>query len=85
MNWEDRKKHAAANRRYYRRNTETMRAKARRYDQAHPEAKDARNKQFEERNPTYWRDYQRKRRVRLAWMKFAETCAASRRRLEAMS
>lgn len=74
-----------ANRRYYTRNAEMLREKTRAYDASHPDAKIERNKRFAELNPTYWRDFQRKRRMRLAWAKFTKQCAESRRRVAALT
>lgn len=65
-----------AQRRYYRRNAERIREAQRLRDT--PEKRAKRNEQFAARNPTYWRDYQRKRRLKLAWEKFTRICASNR-------
>lgn len=69
-----------AQRKYYRRNIEKCRAAQAARDAANPEKRDERNQRFEDKNPTYWRDYQRQRRFRMAWLKFTRACAASRAR-----
>lgn len=66
-------------RRYYRKNAERLRDSSRARDAANPEDKSARNARFEAKNPTYWRDYQRRRRLKLAWRKFCQACAVARR------
>lgn len=65
-----------AQRRYYRRNAERIREAQRLRDT--PEKRAKRNTQFAAKNPTYWRDYQRKRRWKLAWEKFTRICASNR-------
>ena len=67
-----------ATRKYRRKNLQKTREYARARDAANPEGKRERMKRFAERNPTYWRDFQRRRTMRLAWLKWTRTCAASR-------
>jgi hypothetical protein len=65
--------------RYYARHAARLRADARANDD--PEKHRARNARFAAKNPTYWREYFPRRRLKLAWLKWARVCAVSRRRL----
>ena len=65
-------------RRYYRKNRDAMVARTMQYDAAHPEKRAERNQRFVAKNPTYFREYWHRRKLRVAWMKFTKACAQTR-------
>jgi hypothetical protein len=65
--------------RFYRNNAEYMRERTRQWSRANPERVRAKNRKFQARNPTYFRDYWHRRKLRIAWAKWAFACALSRR------
>lgn len=71
-------KSRAASRNYYRKHRETCIARNNRWKKANAEKRKADAKTFVITHPTYFRDYQRKRRMAKAWIKWTRRLAESR-------
>jgi hypothetical protein len=75
---EDPIKHRLRARQHYRANREKVLARKAAWVAANPETSQARCRAFRESNPDYFREYRARRRLRDAWLKFIQTCAANR-------
>jgi hypothetical protein len=73
----------AGNRRYYRENHAQQLARLAAYRAAHSAKARAAVTRYREKHPNYQREWRARRRLSDAWRKFIQTCAESRRALEA--
>ena len=68
----------AASRRYYKKNCDKLRAENRAWKRTHRAEIRVYDRRWLAKNPSYFRDYQRVRRVKIAWLTWTRVLAQGR-------